>query len=50
VTGAGPPGTQRPRRFVPRFHYELLVCGVRGHELLGVDASELRPEDALFVR
>jgi hypothetical protein len=35
---------------VPRFHYELLVCGVRGHELLGVDASELRPEDALFVR
>jgi uncharacterized membrane protein (DUF2068 family) len=50
VTGAGPPGTQRPRRFVPRFHYELLVCGVRGHELLGVDAAELRPDDALFVR
>jgi uncharacterized membrane protein (DUF2068 family) len=46
----GPPGTQRPRRFVPRFHYELLVCGVRGHELLGVDAAELRPEDALFAR
>jgi uncharacterized membrane protein (DUF2068 family) len=45
-----PPGTQRPRRFVPRFHYELLVCGVRGHELLGVDAAELRPEDALFAR
>jgi uncharacterized membrane protein (DUF2068 family) len=45
-----PPGTQRPRRFVPRFHYELLVCGVRGHELLGVDAAELRPGDALFVR
>jgi uncharacterized membrane protein (DUF2068 family) len=35
---------------VPRFHYELLVCGVRGHELLGVDAAELRLEDALFVR
>jgi uncharacterized membrane protein (DUF2068 family) len=47
---ARPPGTQRPRRFVPRFHYELLVCGVRGHELLGVDAAELRPEDALFAR
>jgi uncharacterized membrane protein (DUF2068 family) len=45
-----PPGTQRPRRFVPRFHYELLVCGVRGHELLGADAAELRPEDALFAR
>jgi uncharacterized membrane protein (DUF2068 family) len=45
-----PPGTQRPRRFVPRFHWELLVCGVRGHELLGVDAAELRPGDALFAR
>jgi uncharacterized membrane protein (DUF2068 family) len=50
VNGAGPPGTQKPRRFVPRFHYELLVCGVGGHELLGVDAAELRPEDAVFVR
>jgi uncharacterized membrane protein (DUF2068 family) len=47
---AGPPGTQRPRRFVPRFHYELLVCGVRGHELLGTDAAELRPEDAVLAR
>ena len=47
---AQPPGTQKPRRFVPRFHYELLVCGVGGHELLGVDAAELRPEDALFAR
>ncbi|TML63625.1 MAG: DUF2127 domain-containing protein [Actinobacteria bacterium] len=45
-----PPGTQKPRRFVPRFHYELLVCGIRGHELLGVDAAELRPEDAVFAR
>ena len=24
-----PPGTVRPRRFLPRFHYELLVCGLR---------------------
>ena len=46
----GPPGTQKPRRFVPRFHYELLVCGMRGHELLGVDAVELRPEDGVFAR
>ena len=45
-----PPGTQKPRRFVPRFHYELLVCGIRGHELLGVDAAELRPQDAVFAR
>jgi uncharacterized membrane protein (DUF2068 family) len=44
-----PPGTQRARRFVPRFHWELLVCGFRGHELLGTDARELRAEDALFA-
>lgn len=44
------PGTVRPRRFVPTFHYELLVCGVRGHELVGVDAERLREEDALVVR
>ena len=46
-----PPGTRvRPRRFVPRLHYELLTCGVRGHELIGTDAAELRSEDALVVR
>jgi uncharacterized membrane protein (DUF2068 family) len=50
VTDGRPPGTQKPRRFVPRFHYELLVCGIRGHELLGVDAAELRPQDAVFAR
>ena len=41
---------ERPARVVPRFHYELLVCGVAGHELLGLDAREIRPEDALVVR
>src|SRR5947208_282944 len=45
-----PPGTSAPRRFLPRFHYELLVCGVRGHQLLGTDVEELRPEDALVAR
>jgi uncharacterized membrane protein (DUF2068 family) len=48
-----PPGLARararPLSFLPRFHYELLVCGVRGHELLGLDAAELRPQDALFA-
>ena len=44
-----PPGTQHPRRFRPRFHWELLVCGLRGHRLIGVDAERLRPEDALYV-
>jgi uncharacterized membrane protein (DUF2068 family) len=45
-----PPGTQKPRRFRPRFHWELLVCGSRGHELIGTDAARLRPEDAVFAR
>jgi uncharacterized membrane protein (DUF2068 family) len=45
-----PPGTQRPNRFRPRFHWELLACGVSGHELIGTDAARLRPEDAIFAR
>jgi uncharacterized membrane protein (DUF2068 family) len=44
------PGTTKPRRFVPRFHYELLVCGMRGHELIGTDAERLRPQDAVVAR
>jgi uncharacterized membrane protein (DUF2068 family) len=45
-----PPGIEKPKRFRPKFHYELLVCGVAGHELIGLDAAELRPEDGLFAR
>src|SRR5207302_4477504 len=45
-----PPGTQPPRRFRPRLHWELLLCGVSGHELVGTDAAELRPQDAIFAR
>lgn len=45
-----PPGTTPPRRFRPRFHYELLVCGFQGHELIGTDAAELRPQDAIVAR
>jgi uncharacterized membrane protein (DUF2068 family) len=44
------PGVARPERFLPRFHYELIVCGLRGHELVGTDAAELRDSDALFAR
>jgi uncharacterized membrane protein (DUF2068 family) len=44
-----PPGTQRPRRFRPRFHWELLACGVSGHELIGLDAARLGPEDAVVA-
>ena len=41
---------ERPARVMPRFHYELLVCGVAGHELIGTDAREVRPGDDLVVR
>src|SRR5262249_26073222 len=43
------PGTLHRRRFVPRFHYELLICGVRGHELVGVRGGVVPPEAALVV-
>jgi uncharacterized membrane protein (DUF2068 family) len=45
-----PPGTTAPRRFRPRWHYELIVCGLQGHELIGTDAAELRPQDATVAR
>jgi uncharacterized membrane protein (DUF2068 family) len=46
------PGVElvEPSRFRPHFHYELLVCGVSGHELIGIDARELRDEDRLVAR
>jgi uncharacterized membrane protein (DUF2068 family) len=52
ASDALPPGVtlDEPRRLRPRFHYELLVCGVAGHELLGADCREVGPEDALFAR
>src|ERR1700742_1105673 len=45
-----PPGVERPRRYRPRLRYELIGCGLHGHELLGTDAAEVRPQDSLFVR
>ena len=44
------PGTERPRRFRPKLRYELIGCGLHGHEILGTDAAALRPEDELFAR
>jgi uncharacterized membrane protein (DUF2068 family) len=44
-----PPGVVT-RRFRPKFHYELFVCGVAGHVLLGTDAATIRPEDEMFAR
>ena len=45
-----PPGTIPPRRFLPKFHYELIACGFAGHELVGTDAARVRDEDAVVVR
>jgi uncharacterized membrane protein (DUF2068 family) len=45
-----PPGTERPRRYLPKLRYELIGCGLHGHELLGTDAARLRAENALFAR
>ena len=46
-----PPGVahERPARVVPRFHWELLVCGLAGHRLVGTDARSLRAQDALVA-
>ncbi|MEA2351197.1 MAG: hypothetical protein QOG86_2138, partial [Thermoleophilaceae bacterium] len=43
------PGTVKPQRFRPKFHWELLACGTTGHELVGLDARTLRPEDRLVA-
>ena len=45
-----PPGTEKPRRFRPKLQYELIDCGLHGHEILGMDAAELRAEDEIFAR
>jgi uncharacterized membrane protein (DUF2068 family) len=44
------PGTEKPRRFRPKLRYELIGCGLHGHEILGTDATALRAEDELFAR
>jgi uncharacterized membrane protein (DUF2068 family) len=51
MEGGPAPGVRtEPTRFVPRLHWELLVCGLAGHELIGLDAKGLRPADALIAR
>jgi uncharacterized membrane protein (DUF2068 family) len=44
------PGTERPRQYRPKLRYELIDCGLHGHELLGTDAATLRAEDSIFAR
>ncbi len=34
----------------PANRYELLTCAWKGHELVGTDARDVEPEDALLVR
>jgi uncharacterized membrane protein (DUF2068 family) len=57
VSHRGPAGaslaasrTERPRRYLPKLRYELIGCGLHGHELLGTDAGSLRPQDSLYAR
>src|SRR6266487_3774703 len=51
MADAQAPGVRtKPSRFVPRLHWELLVCGIAGHELIGLDVARLRPADALVAR
>jgi uncharacterized membrane protein (DUF2068 family) len=45
-----PPGTNPPPRRRREIDWELIVCGLRGHALVGTDAAELRPEDDLVAR
>jgi uncharacterized membrane protein (DUF2068 family) len=50
AAAVAPPGTEKPRRFRPALRYELIGCGLHGHELLGTEAARLRPEDHVFAR
>jgi uncharacterized membrane protein (DUF2068 family) len=44
-----PPGTSSARRW-HHIDWELVVCGLQGHEVLGTEAAELRPQDELLAR
>jgi uncharacterized membrane protein (DUF2068 family) len=41
--------TITPTRYLPKFHWELLVCGFRGHRVIGADVAELGSEDAVVA-
>lgn len=44
------PGAQKSGRSRPWLRYELLGCGLHGHELVGTDAAEVRADDHAIVR
>lgn len=48
--GQPPPGTEHRRGLRPRWHYELIGCGLRGHQLIGTDVATIRAADSLLVR
>jgi uncharacterized membrane protein (DUF2068 family) len=37
-------------RLKPNFRYELFVCALRDHELVGTDVAQIRADDAPFAR
>ena len=47
-----PPGVEmvKPSRFRPKLHWELLVCGAAGHELVGLDVAHLEEADTVYAR
>jgi len=45
-----PPGTDEPARLRPKLRYELIGCGLHGHELVGTHAARISPADGLVVR
>jgi uncharacterized membrane protein (DUF2068 family) len=45
-----PPGVFLDQKRKRRVSYELLSCGFGGHVLVGTDAAQLRPSDAIFAR
>jgi hypothetical protein len=45
-----PPGAHPPPRKRRQIDWELIVCGWKGHHLVGIDAAEIRPQDDLIAR
>jgi uncharacterized membrane protein (DUF2068 family) len=44
------PGTEPRKRLRARVDWDLIACGLHGHELVGTGAAEVRSEDAPFAR
>ena len=44
------PGTEPRKRLRPRIDWDLIACGLHGHELVGTDAAEVLGEHSPFTR